>query len=241
MNTLRLFWRLLFFVVYTTRIVAEIWIRRAFFRADMRAAMHIRRRWAKHLLTNVGVRFSVYGTPPDYPCILVANHRSYLDPILMLCHVDAYPVAKAELAEWPLMGKGAQLAGILYLRREDSGSRANILKAMGEKLADGFSIVIFPEGTTSALKGTLPFKRGVFQLAARDHWPVVPVALHFPDTRDFWVGRVSFLEHAWRRFSQRHIRVDVHYGPPLRGSDAPQLAHESQTWIEQTLLRVLYK
>lgn len=235
MKTLRLLWRLIFFVVYTTCIVAEIWIRRVFFKADMHAAMHIRRRWAKHLLTNVGVRLSTYGIPPDYPCILVANHRSYLDPILMLCHVDAYPVAKAELAEWPLMGKGAQLAGILYLRREDGHSRAGILKAMSEKLSEGFSIIIFPEGTTSALEGTLPFKRGVFQLAARQQWPIVPVALHFPDSRDFWIGRVSFLAHAWSRFGQPDIWVDMHYGPPLRSTDTRQLADEARTWIETTL------
>lgn len=237
MSTFRLLWRLLFFVVYTTRIVAEIWIRQVLFKADIRTAMHIRRRWAKHLLTNVGVRLSTHGLPPDYPCILVANHRSYLDPILMLCHVNAYPVAKAELADWPLMGKGAQLAGILYLRREDGRSRANILKVMAERLTSGFSIIIFPEGTTSSLTGTLPFKRGVFQLAARDGWPVVPVALDFADPRDFWVGRVTFMQHAWSRFGQPTIEVALHYGTPLQGTDAEQLSATARTWIENTLPR----
>lgn len=235
MKTLRLAWRTLFFVVYTSRIIAEIWLRKTFFKADMRKAMQIRRRWAQHLLTNVGVRLSVQGQPPDFPCMLVANHRSYLDPILMLCHVDGYPVAKAELASWPLIGKGARLAGILYLRREHGGSRASILKLMSEKMAKGFPIIIFPEGTTSDLAGTLPFKKGGYQLAVRDAVPVVPVAVSFADRRDHWVGQESFLSHAKRRFQEKEICVTLHYGPTMRGDDVENLMAASKAWIEAKL------
>lgn len=235
MKTLRLTWRLLFFVAYTARIVAEIWLRKTFFKADMQTAMHIRRRWAKRLLARVGVRLSIEGQPPDFPCLIVANHRSYLDPILMLCHVDGYPVAKAELASWPLIGKGARMAGILYLRREHGGSRANILKLMGEKIARGFPVIIFPEGTTSGLAGTLPFKKGTFQMAARDAVPVVPVAVLFDDPRDFWVGKETFLSHAGRRFREKNIHVMLHYGPALRSPDAAYLQTASRDWIEERL------
>lgn len=237
MKTLRLVWRFLFFVVYTARIVAEIWLRKTFFKADMRTAMHIRRRWAKRLLAHVGVRLLVEGRPPDFPCLIVANHRSYLDPILMLCHVDGYPVAKAELASWPLIGKGARLAGILYLRREHGGSRANILKLMAEKIANGFPVIIFPEGTTSALTGTLPFKKGTFQMAARDAVPVVPAAISFADSLDFWVGKESFLSHAQRRFREKHIQVTLHYGPAMSSPDAEYLQTSSRAWIEEHLIR----
>ena len=236
MKTLRLAWRFLFFVVYTARIVAEIWLRKTLFKADMRTAMQIRRRWAQHLLTNVGVRLSVQGQPPGFPCLIVANHRSYLDPILMLCHVDGYPVAKAELASWPLIGKGARLAGILYLRREHGGSRASILKLMSETMAKGFPIIIFPEGTTSDLAGTLPFKKGCYQLAVRDAVPVVPVAVSFADRRDHWVGQESFLSHAKRRFQEKRIDVTLHYGPALQGDDVEQLMAESRAWIEAKLI-----
>ncbi len=238
MKTLRLLWRLLFFVSYTASIVAEIWLRKNLFRADMRAAMQVRRRWARRLLRAVGVRLSIQGNPPDFPCLLVANHRSYLDPILMLCHVDGYPVAKAELADWPLIGKGARLAGILYLRRESGGSRANILKLMREKIAQGFPVIIFPEGTTSGLEGALPFKKGAFQMAVRDAVPVMPVAVLFEDERDFWVGKESFLSHAQRRFREPEIRVEVHYGPVLSSGEAENLLTEARQWIVDALTNV---
>lgn len=203
----------------------------------MRAAMRVRRRWARNLLRAVGIRGENEGVAPDFPCIIVSNHRSYLDPILMLRDVDAYPVAKAELASWPIIGKGAALAGILYLRRDHSGSRVSILRLMEDKIREGFSIIIFPEGTTSGVPGTLPFKKGVFQLAAKSDFPVVPVTLIFSDKKDFWIGKETFMSHAARRFREKTIGVRVCYGPTLQGDDAEELLSQAKNWIETRLLQ----
>lgn len=175
------------------------------------------------------------GSAPEYPCLMVSNHRSYLDPILMLCDIYGYPVAKAELANWPLIGKGAKMAGILYLRRESAGSRSGTLRQMLEKIEAGFSIIIFPEGTTSGLPGTLPFKKGGFKLAAQANIPVVPVALVFKDKQDFWIGKESFIGHAKRRFAEKEIEVRVHYGPKILNTDPEELLSASQSWINEVL------
>ena len=121
----------------------------------------------------------------------------------MLRDVDAFPVAKAEIANWPVIGKGAAMAGILYLRREDARSRAGTLVQIQEVVEQGNPVIIFPEGTTSALPGTLPFKPGVFRLAAKTGIPVVPVAVSFHDPLDYWVGEEGFLSHAGRRFRKK--------------------------------------
>jgi 1-acyl-sn-glycerol-3-phosphate acyltransferase len=234
-KTLRLISRFLFFAGYTTLIVAEIWLRNTISGQDMRRSMQIRRRWARRLLQGLGLQIEVLGSPPRKPCLMVCNHRSYLDPIIMLCDVDAYPVAKAELAKWPLIGKGAKMAGILYLRREHAGSRVGALRQMQDKIAAGFPVLIFPEGTTSSLNGTLPFKKGVFKLAAQAGIPVVPVALVFSDKRDFWVGKISFLRHAWRRFGEKTIGVKISYGPEFTGDDPEELLLNAKAWIDNTL------
>lgn len=237
MKFIRITWRLLFFVVYTTLIVVEINIGKILFHADIRQAMRVRRRWARVLLHNVGVRITTEGAAPDFPCLIVSNHRSYLDPIIMLRDVCAYPVAKAELAQWPIIGKGAQSAGILYLRREHSGSRVNALRQMEEKIKEGFPVIIFPEGTTSGLPGVLHFKKGVFQLAAKAGIPVVPVALIFHDKEDFWVGNESFLSHAGRRFREKEIKATVCYGQSMHNDDADLLLNSVKDWIETRLLQ----
>lgn len=229
-------YRLAFFAVYTARIVAEVYWRRVWLRSDTSRVMAVRQRWAVRVLHGVGVRTTVEGKPPDFPCLLVANHRSYLDPILLLRDVHAYPVAKAELANWPLIGKGAQWAGILYVQRERGASRVSTLKAIADVIqVERFSVVLFPEGTTSGLPGMLPLKKGAFRAAAKWELPVVPVAICFDDERDFWVGQDSFLQHAWKRFQGRSISVRICYGPVLKHADSETLEQETRDWIEHRL------
>lgn len=231
-KTLRLAWRFCFAITYTSLIVLEIWLRTTIGGADLRAAMRVRRRWARRLLYALGIRIEITGIPPDFPALVVANHRSYLDPILMLIDLDALPVAKAELASWPILGKGAALAGILYLRRESSGSRAQTLRQIETKIQEGFPVILFPEGTTSSLSGTLPFKKGAFQLAAKGGLPVVPVALCFADERDYWLGTEGFIAHATRRFGEKTISIRLCYGPAFQNTDAALLSEAVRSWID---------
>jgi lyso-ornithine lipid O-acyltransferase len=230
-----LLWRLLFFIGYTTKIVLEIRLKSLIYGVDLSRAMRIRRKWANRLLKGVGVIVEVQGKPPDFPCLVVANHRSYLDPILMLCEIDGFPVAKAELASWPIIGKGARDAGILYVKRENTNSRLSTMRLIAEKIQEGHPVIIFPEGTTSDLAGTLPFKKGAFLMAARSKIPVVPVALVFKDPRDFWIGKVSFLAHASRRFREKNIYVTLHYGKPIHSDDTDVLIEKSKAFIDPIL------
>ena len=237
MKTLRLVYRLLFLVIYTSRIVAEIWLRGLIHGYDVRRAMRIRQRWARRLLPAVGIEIETEGEAPDFPCLIVGNHRSYLDPILLLRDVFAYPVAKAEVAGWPVIGKGARMAGILYLQRESAASRSDILRLIGRRIEAGFQVMIFPEGTTSGLPGTLPFRKGAFQLAARSGFAIVPVAFLFADPADYWIGDDTFAEHAGRRFREKRIQVKMCYGPVLRGDDADVLMNGAREWIEARLMQ----
>ncbi|MBL7829136.1 MAG: 1-acyl-sn-glycerol-3-phosphate acyltransferase [Saprospiraceae bacterium] len=236
MKTFRPFIRFLFFAYVTTATVAEIWIRNLFEGEDLDRSMRIRKSWANRLMKGIGVRLTVKGSIPDQPCIVIANHRSYLDPILMLCHLNAFPVAKAELASWPVIGRGAKMAGILYLKRESAKSRAGALAKIQEVIERGYPVIIFPEGTTSALDGVLPFKKGVFLLAAKANITITPVAVLFKNKADYWVGREKFLQHAGRRFKEPFIEVCLHYGPILKSDDATVLLDQTQNWIEQHIV-----
>lgn len=202
---------------------------------DLDGTMRIRRVWARHLLSGLGIKIRVKGIVPDFPCLLVANHRAYVDPILVLRDKDALPVAKKEMADWPLLGYGARISGIIYIQREESGSRLKTLRQMSEHLKNGRSIILFPEGTTSALNGTLPFLPGGFQLAAKLQIPVVPVALLFEDERDYWVTKESFMKHASRRFGEKEIHIGVHYGPVLQSDNAETLRDGAKSWIDSEI------
>jgi len=234
-KTIRLIGRLLFFSMYTAMIVAEIWLNNHLRGADTRRSMRIRRRWANNLLRGVGISIKTEGNPPNFPCVIVCNHRSYLDPILILREVEGYPVAKAQLAKWPIIGSGAKMAGILYLRREHAGSRSGILRQMLGRIEAGYPIIIFPEGTTSSVSGTIAFQKGAFKLAAQAGIPVVPCAIFFADKRDYWVGKQSFLVHAMRRFGAKKIVVNLFYGSKITDENPEELLANAKSWIDDTL------
>lgn len=235
-KTIRRIVRFLFFCAYTLRIVAEIWLNNLFRGTDTRRSMRIRRRWANNLIRGVGVSIQTTGEAPNFPCVIVCNHRSYLDPILLLRDIDGYPVAKAELAKWPIIGRGARMAGILYLRRAHAGSRSGILRQMLGRIEAGYPIIIVPEGTTSSVSGTIAFQKGAFKLAAQAGIPVVPAAIVFADKRDYWVGKQTFLGHAMRRFGAKKIEVKLIYGPKILHENPERLLHSAKSWIDDALM-----
>jgi 1-acyl-sn-glycerol-3-phosphate acyltransferase len=231
-----MYWRLAYFGLYTARIVFEIWLKNRLLGENLQRSMQVRRRWANRLLPAVGIHITIEGMVPSTPCLLVANHISYIDPILILQSVDAFPVAMSGMANWPILGNGAKMAGILYLDRADKSDRTAMLSKIATTIRGGNSVLLFPEGTTSDLMdATLPFKKGSFLMAARQGIPVVPVALKYGSKEDAWVEQESFLTHARRRFKADKIEVTLVYGAALPALDAEQLCSTAQEWIHQQL------
>jgi lyso-ornithine lipid O-acyltransferase len=232
----RSFSRAIFFAFYTFIVVLSIYIKGKFSKNyTIKDAMPTRKVWAKTLLNRIGVRLVTKGIAPTFPCLVVANHRSYLDPILMLTEIDGCPVSKAEVEDWPILGYGAKLSGILYLQREDAGSRSSTLKAILKTIKDGFPVILFPEGTTSNLETSLPFKKGAFQIAAKFNIPIVPVAIIYEDKNDHWVGTQPFLSNAFQTFKKKKINVQINYGDPILNNDPDELLLLAKNWIDSKL------
>lgn len=232
---LRAIWRLLFFAIYTMLRVAQILILNLLKGNDMNRAMRIRKSWARTLLPSIGVRMDVRGTPPTTPCLLMGNHRSYLDPVVLIHDVVACPVSKAEVASWPIIGYGAKVTGILFLKRESSSSRKKTLDGIAEKVREGYTVILFPEGTTHALPRCMEFKPGGFRLAAEENTPITPVAIEYRYTADYWIGNDTFLPHFLRRFGEKEMQVFVRYGTPMHSDDPERLRKAAMDWINQEL------
>ncbi|MFQ5446551.1 MAG: lysophospholipid acyltransferase family protein [Saprospiraceae bacterium] len=118
MNRLRAIKRGLIFLCMTAGTVARLSVRPAFRGFDIEWALRIRQGWVRKVLRVLGVEVEMTGQPPEGPVVFIGNHRSYLDPVVALRDVMALPVAKAEVASWPLIGYGAKISGILYVKRE---------------------------------------------------------------------------------------------------------------------------
>lgn len=237
MKQLRAIFRLFFFSFTTLWFMGIIAARSLVRSIDMRHALAVRKRWANFLLPRLGIQTTRLGTPPDFPCILMGNHRSYLDPALILLHVEAFPVSKAEVANWPIIGAGAKLTGIVFLQRESATSRKITLQAIAEKVKEGHPVILFPEGTTHALPATGDFKPGTFNLAVKENIPIVPVAIQYDSSEAYWVGKETFLPHFMRYFGRKSNKVVLEYGPVIQGSDTKALLGATQRWIDEALQR----
>ncbi len=198
--------------------------------------LRIRRKFCIKSLRWLGVRIEQSGDiPQGGPYIFIGNHRSYLDPVVSLKDIPAMPVAKAEVSSWPLIGYGGKITGIMYVKRESKSSRAAVMEAMRVSLKGGYSVLVYPEGTTHTDPQTMPFKGGAFNLAAKEGIPIVPIALDYLDLNDAWVGDDTFIPHFIRCFGKKWTYVKIRYGQPIASDDINFLMEQSKLWIDATM------
>jgi 1-acyl-sn-glycerol-3-phosphate acyltransferase len=189
--------------------------------------------WALGLAAICGMRRSVRGTPPRPPFLLVANHLSYLDVILLLTWLDGIFVAKREMRSWPLLGPLAHLAGTIWVRREVRRDAVRVLDEMDEALARGDGVMLFPEGTTSDGSGILPLRPALLDWAAREQFPVHFAALSYrtpagqpPASRVLsWWGTMPFGAHLVNLLRLSRFDALVEFGAtPVRAPTRAELA-----------------
>ncbi len=193
------------------------------------------RQWAGMLVKGLGIHIEQTGDIPEDGALVVSNHRSYLDIVVILYHLNAAFLAKKELESWPIFGLAAKRGNTVFVDRSSAESRAMARQAIGERLAQGISVVVFPEGTTSAGPGILPFKNGIFHLAATKDIPVVPVAVCYENPKAAWIGDDFFLPHFLAIFKISQLKARLSFGTVLRISDGDTLKITAQTSVQQQL------
>ncbi len=161
------------------------------------------------------------GSIPDKPSILVCNHLSWVDPILIAARIPLAAVAKSEVSTWPIVGPICSSMGVIYIRRGDAHSGARVLKEAGRILASGGSVLNFSEGTTSFGDDVLPFFRGIFGLASIAEIPVVPMKITLEDRDLAWVGDDPFIPNYLQYFRRPRVRASIKVLSPLCASSFP--------------------
>lgn len=172
--------------------------------------------------------------PINVPALYVCNHRSFADPIVLCKYLKAFVIAKAEVMNYPIINKGAELTGVIWVDRQDQDSRNHTRSKMVETIQAGFNILVYPEGTVGKEKHTLPFRKGTFKEAALNSIPVVPVAIEFQSKRDLWVLE-KFLPQYFYQFSKWQTNVKLSFGPQLIGTTGEELHDEAYQWINHEI------
>jgi 1-acyl-sn-glycerol-3-phosphate acyltransferase len=138
--------------------------------------------WAKIFLKVCGVKVEVKGAENinrDLPCIYMSNHQSYFDIFTLLAGLpaDFKFIMKRSLMRIPLLGATMRRAGYLSVDRRDRKSAIISMDAAAEKIRNGASILVFPEGTRSKDGHLQDFKKGGFHTAFKAGCNIVPISI----------------------------------------------------------------
>lgn len=193
-----------------------------------------------HVGQCIRLAVKVRGEVPTKPCLLAANHISYLDPLAIGQAIPLSAVAKSEVTQWPAIGETLEELGIIFVERGNAFSGATALRKAMRTLRAGVAVLVFPEGTTTFGDDVLAFSRGAFGVAKLLGVPVVPVTLRYGTREACWVGDTSLVPHVVKLHRQHRVDVELTFGSPLEPSafaDASSLAAAARQRIRSNVCR----
>ena len=188
-----------------------------------------------------GVQIEAHGPPPETG-LLVSNHLSYLDILVLAELLPAVFVSKSEIKNWPVFGWLGRLAGTLFIeraRRSDVGRMGAEIRAV---LAGGHVVVLFPEGTSWNGRELLPFKSSLLEPIVGSPHPLSVSAIDYTladgsveNDVCYW-GDMTFFPHLVRLMSRKQVRVQVRFAAiGERATDRKELARQLHAAVSQLL------
>jgi 1-acyl-sn-glycerol-3-phosphate acyltransferase len=137
---------------------------------------------ARLFLRAIGSPVRVAGSEiePHYPCVVVANHASYLDGIILTAALPAgfTYLIKTEMTRVPIASFILRRLGSAFVDRDDRRDRHRTVRTLHTLATGGSALGFFPEGTFDKAPGLKPFHLGAFSAAARAKLPVVPIVIY---------------------------------------------------------------
>jgi 1-acyl-sn-glycerol-3-phosphate acyltransferase len=157
--------------------------------------------------------------PPPQAGLLVCNHLSYLDILVLVSLTPAVFVSKAEVKHWPVFGWFARLAGTLFVDRTRRSDVTRMNTLIENSLAAGNVLVLFPEGTSWNGSEVLPFKSSLLEPVVGTRHPIsvgfLKYSLADGDAANdvcYW-GDATFFPHLLKLMTKAHIHAHVHFAP----------------------------
>ncbi len=189
-------------------------------------------RWAAGTCRLLGVEIVRSGPLPPSGSLIVANHLGYLDILALAAATGTTFVAKHEVRQWPVVGRLAAAAGIIFIDRQRRRDMRRVMHEMAAAGDAGRRVLWFPEATSTDGRSVHPFKSGLFQVAVARDQPVHAVAITVAGPADVcphsdlcWHGDRAFAPHLWRVLRTKGCRVTLVFADrPLYRTNRKALA-----------------
>lgn len=190
------------------------------------------------------------GPLPKEGSLIIGNHLSYLDILIYLSRFKTLFVTSVDMKWRFLLGQITVLGGCLYVERRNPRNLPKELKTLKKFFDNGFTVCVFPEGTSSDGLSVLPFKKSLFQIALETKAPIQPIVLRytkingqpFSDKNNdlvCWYGDLNFFKHFCKLLTLKSIEAELRVLPTIdstKFSDRKSLAdHTHRIVLNQYL------
>jgi 1-acyl-sn-glycerol-3-phosphate acyltransferase len=158
--------------------------------------------------------------------VIIANHVSYVDGIVLGSIFPIIFVSKREVKKWPVVGQWNVLCGTIFINRQRKNQVGALIREMTGKLKHEANILLFPEGTSTNGEKMLPFQTVPLAAPLRSRSIILPVTLTYKAIDDqpvtaanrdsvYWYGDMDFVTHFWKFLGLRGIEVLVTLQPKI--------------------------
>lgn len=190
--------------------------------------------WSEKIIDHYNTQIDIVNPenlPEEGPAVYVSNHQSYADILTMLNIIkhQAGFIAKEELHKIPVFSKWILRIRSLFIIRGDTRESLKTISEGVNMIKDGYSLVIFPEGTRSRGKAMADFKPGSLKLATKAKATIVPVTIN---------GSYKMYEETGRITKNARIEVIVHEPINTADMDRKELAGLSDK-LEETIRKAV--
>jgi len=196
--------------------------------------------FSKIILKLYGFKVFKLGETNNKSAIIIANHVSYWDILVISYLYRGSFVAKASVRYWPMLGWAAEVINTIFVDRNKGKKAINKLHRKSKKILKKKSnnIIIFPQGTTSTDINSKQFKGGAFALAKNTAYDIKPVAITYDELETVkWVGKDTLVAHLIRMMFLKRINAYVYEFEHIdaRYKDIKDLKNISQDLISNKL------
>lgn len=217
-------------------------------RASREKKLTLIQNWSSNFLKVLGLHLHVV---PSYEIrqssavnLVVSNHVSWLDVLVIQSISPSVFVAKLEVQRWLMIGHLATACGVIFVDRGSTQSARKMVDGVAAALHHGYTVAGFPEGTSSEGDAVQVFHANLFEAAIKNDCSVLPMALRYTYAHTnhicreaAFVGELGFLTSLHRVIKTERIDVRVKLGPALatQGHSRRTLAHLSHQHVAMQL------
>ncbi len=209
------------------------------------ANQQVFKRWVGNLLNSINIHTEIVNLQALAPDgLFVANHQSWVDPLVLLRLANFSFIAKQEVANWPIVGGLTQVLDTIYIDRKNKFSVYRSLPDIEHAMRQGARVLVFPEGTTSNTTCPLTFHSMIFETAIQARKNIQALRIEYCDSEGHHLPDVAFvgddtvMDSLKRILSVKRIYCRIHVLPALSGlSDRKLAALRTRAQILESALK----